>query len=58
MPLYRGYYKNGERIWVVIDTTTGHPINAFKDKYEAEDFADEYWEQTRRDCGIYPVDLH
>lgn len=58
MPLYRGKYKNGEKIWVVIDTETGHPINAFRDEYEAKDFADEYWEQTGKDTIYYPVSLY
>lgn len=36
----------------------GHLINAFRDEYEAEDFSDEYWEQTGRDTICYTVSLY
>ena len=47
----------GEKVWVVMDLEARKPVHVFRDEFEAEDFADEYWESTGHDCIVKPSRL-
>ena len=51
------YRTGSEQVWVLMDLETGEPVRVFRDEFEAEDFGDEYWLDTKHDCIVKPSRL-